>query len=80
MANTLVLVIEDTNSTIGQLIDKTFKDHAGTTPSIDRLLNYLTSIQSGAQTGATIQFTVRDTDPSVGTSGAGSVQATISKL
>jgi hypothetical protein len=80
MANRLVLVISDTNATIQHLIDKSFKDSAGTAPSLNKIANYLLSVDCGAQTGATVQVTVRDTAPSVTTSGSGSVQATISKL
>jgi hypothetical protein len=80
MANRLVIVVSDTNATITNLIEKTFSDSAGTTVSLSRIVDYISSIQCGAQTGATVQVTVRDTDPSVGTSGSGSVQVTLSKL
>lgn len=80
MANAVSIVVTSTNETVQQLIDKTFSDAAGTTPSLNRLIDYLSGIASGAQTGATIQFTVRTSAPSITTSGSGSVQATISKL
>jgi len=80
MANRLVIVVSDTNATIQNIIDKTFSDSAGTQVSLARIGDYLASIDSGAQTGATVQVTVRDTDPSVATHGSGSVQVTLSKL
>lgn len=80
MANRVVVVISDINGTIQQLIDRTFRDSAGTQVSLNRLVDYLMAIDSGAQTGATVQVTVRDTDPSVATHGTGSVQATMSHL
>jgi hypothetical protein len=80
MANRLVLVITSTNETVQQLIDKSFSDSAGTTVSLNRIVDYISGISCGAQTGATVQVTVRTTDPSVATAGSGSVQVTLSKL
>jgi hypothetical protein len=79
MAARLCIVVNDTNGSIADLIAKSFRD-AGTTPSLNRIANYLLAVDSGAQTGATVQVTVRDTAPSISTSGSGSVQATLSHL
>lgn len=75
----LVITINASNATVQNLIDKTFKDSAGTQPSLERLAAYLSEIACGATSGATVQFTVRDNNPSVATHGTGSVQVTHSK-
>jgi hypothetical protein len=79
MAARLCVVVNDTNGTIADLIKQSFSD-AGTTPSMNRIVDYLMAVISGAQTGATVQVTVRDSAPSISTSGSGSVQATLSHL
>jgi hypothetical protein len=67
MAKTLAIVINSTNDTIQTLIDRTFCDSLGTQASLARLCDFLSAIECGTMTGATMQFTVRDTDPAIGT-------------
>jgi hypothetical protein len=74
----LVLVINTPNDSIKQLnsevqlptkVDETIKN----------CINVLSAVEGGLK-AASIQVTVRDTDPSVSTSGSGSTQNTYSHL
>lgn len=71
----LVLVIDLPNHTIGSINDRV---NFGATKPHECVVgaeNYLSAILAGAA-DASVQYTSRDTDPSVSTSGSGSAQAT----
>lgn len=71
----LVLVIDTNNHSIADLNDRVNK---GSTKPFDCVIgarNYLDAVLAGT-VNASVQYTTRDTDPSVATSGTGSAQAT----
>jgi len=72
----VVLVIETPNDSIAQL-NPQIQEPTKVDESINNCINLLTSIEGGLK-AATVQVTVRDTDPSVSTSGSGSTQYTYS--
>lgn len=73
----LVLVI-DTSDSIAQLNAKlNLADTGNGEEHASLLANYLSACQGG-MVDASIQVTTRDTDPSVSTSGSGSLQRTYS--
>ena len=76
----LCVVINSSTESIDQLNARVFKSSDRTQPSTQRLTDFINAIQSGACTGATVQLTTRDTDPSISTSGTHSAQATVSHL
>lgn len=73
-----VLVIYTPNDSIGQL-NAQLQEPTKVDESINNNINLLTAIEGGLKAG-TVQVTVRDTDPSVSTSGSGSTQYTYSHL
>jgi hypothetical protein len=74
----LVLVINTPNDTIAQL-NAEVQLPTKVDESINNCINVLTAIEGGLK-AASVQITVRDTDPSVSTSGSGSTQNTYSHL
>ena len=74
----LVLVIDATSGeSIAQLNAK-IQDATNPNEALNNVTNYLDGIKSGAK-NASVQVTIRDTDPSVATSGSGSTQNTYNK-
>lgn len=74
----VVLVINCPNDTIGNLNANT-QFPTKVDESINGAINLLTSIEGGLR-ASTVQITVRDTAPSVSTSGTGSTQVTYNHL
>ena len=74
MASYIVVTIKS-NETISQSNDRLIKSSNNNIEGITQLRNYLDKILAGNIDG-TVQVTVRDTDPSVTTSGTGSKQST----
>lgn len=74
----LVLVINTPNDSIAQL-NSEIQLPTKVDESINNCINILTAIEGGLK-ASSIQVTVRDTDPSVSTSGSGSTQNTYSHL
>lgn len=73
----LVLVVNVPNETIAQL--NVVQEPGKVWESIQNQKQILIDIQAGVLAGV-VQATVRDTDPSVSTSGSGSTQNTYSHL
>lgn len=73
----LVLVVNVPNDGIGQL--NNVQEPTKVWESIENCRGVLDAIQAGTKAGV-VQVTVRDTDPSVSTSGSGSTQQTYSHL
>lgn len=73
----LVLVIQTPNDSITQLNEN--QEPTKVDESINNCINVLTAIEGGLKAGV-VQVTVRDTDPTVSTSGTGSTQYTYSHL
>lgn len=74
MAAYVVVTINDPNNTIQHLKDRVYR--ANNAPDTTAALAaYIQGIAGGAF-AASVQVTIRDTDPSVTTSGTGSVQQT----
>lgn len=74
----LVIVVNSPNDSIAELnqrIQNPTKVHV----SIDNCSEYLEKVVSGNKS-ASVQVTVRSTDPAVATAGTGSTQNTYSKL
>lgn len=74
----LVLVINTPNDSIAQLNAET-QQPTKVDESINNCQNVLSAIKGGLKAGV-VQVTVRDTDPTVSTSGSGSTQNTYSHL
>lgn len=74
----IVLVINCPNDTIGNLNANT-QFPTKVDESINGCINLLTSIEGGER-ASVVQVTTRDTDPSVSTSGSGSLQYSYSHL
>lgn len=79
MAATVCVVIDSSTLSIGQLNSLLYTTN---TPDKSKLVNAVIDLLAGAVgpgtlPASTIQVTVRDTDPSVATSGAGSTQAIV---
>lgn len=74
----LVLVVSLPNDSIAQ-INPQVQEPTKVDESINNCINVLTAIEGGLKAGV-VQVTVRDTDPSVSTSGSGSTQVTYSHL
>lgn len=73
----MVLVVSVPNESIGQL--NVVQEPTKVWESIENCRGVLDAIQAGTKAGV-CQVTIRDTDPSVSTSGAGSTQQTYSHL
>ena len=82
----VVIVINDPGQTIAQLNEKLATSAPEANRTVNKLVDYLSSAfvhnikttdGTSAATTATCQVTTRDTDPSVSTSGSGSVQITV---
>lgn len=71
----LVIVVNSTNDTIENLNAKVVHSSGNGLEGVVALRNYMDSILIGV-VDAEVQFTTRDSDPSVSTSGSGSTQAT----
>lgn len=68
-----VLVLNLPGETIPQINSKVDADATLPREGIDDLINILSALRGGAMDG-NCQFTSRDTDPAVSTSGTGSLQ------
>ncbi len=68
----LVLVIDSPNDSIDELNSK-IQRPTNSHEAVNNCIDYLGAIAGGAR-DASVQITTRDTDPSVGTSGADSEQ------
>ena len=75
----MVLVINVPGLSIAQLNAKVVAASSLPREGIEQSRQILEVVEGGFQ-GGTVQFTSRDSDPSVSTSGSGSIQKTWSKL
>lgn len=71
------IVINDPNATIVQLVDKLQVSTADKNTLINLVADYLTSAAMGNVSAGSVQVTVRDSDPSISTSGTGSAQSSV---
>ncbi len=79
MSATVVIVIDDANGTIAQLNEKLQNNNPGDSSRlINAAIDYLARAAMGGVAASTVQLIVRDTDPSVSTSGSGSTSVTVS--
>jgi hypothetical protein len=79
MSAVVTITIVDPNATIGQLTSKLDNSSgADRNAAINRAADYLMQAASGGVAAGTVKIVVRDTDPSVGTSGSGSQSLSLS--
>lgn len=79
MSAVVTITIVDPNATIAQLNAKVDNSSgADKNAAINRAADYLMQAAMGGIAGGTVKIVVRDTDPSVGTSGSGSQSLSLS--
>lgn len=79
MSAVVTITIVDPNATIAQLTSKLDNSSvADGKAAMNRAADYLIQAASGGVAAGTVKIVVRDTDPSVGTSGTGSQSMSIS--